>query len=429
MRALSERSRSIAPPDKMLRLHDNLMWIIWFAVLLMAESSLAAKEIGPQANLCAEINSLEPGETLVLRPGDYRGPCRIRRGGSAGVPITIQAQDLLDRPRIVYDGQSSNVFEINADYVTLRGLKIGPTQRGIDGIRIRARAGVTVEDCEFTELGGIAIAANQTSLRGLTVRRNAINNSTATAMYFGCHDGVGCRISDLLVERNFIRAVDAPEPEIGYGIQVKLNSSGVIRDNVIADTKGPAIMIYGSTDTTQSSIVERNFATGSRTSSGILIGGGPARVQNNITSFNSEGGVALQDYANRGLLRNIIVANNTSFRNSRGEFLTPPSGKLSDVLLVKNVGVAVEGQRTFPGIRSGMTLRQNIDCTHAECFADPSAANFSPLSSSPLMTDGTLSDVDLPRDDYLGRPRGPAVKAGALEFAAPSLKLGIKLQP
>jgi hypothetical protein len=248
-------------------------------------------------------------------------------------------------------------------------------------------------------------------------------------MYFGCHDGAGCQITDLLVERNFIHGVDAPEPEIGYGIQVKLNSAGVIRDNVIADTKGPAIMIYGSMDTTQSSIVERNFVTGSRTSSGILIGGGPARVQNNIASFNAEAGVALQDYANRGLLRNIIVANNTSFKNSRGEFLAPASGKLSDVLLVKNVGVAVEGQRVFPAIRSGMTLRQNADCTHAECLADPSAANFSPLSSSPLMMDGTLSDVDLPRDDYFGRPRGQAVKAGALEFSAPPLNLGIKLEP
>lgn len=403
-------------------------YIVLIGILCPAYG-LSAKEIGPQANLCAEINALEPGETLTLRPGEYRGPCRIRRGGSAEAPITIQAQDALDRPQIVYDKQSSNVFEIEADYVSLRGLKLGPTQKGIDGIRIRAHAGVTVEDCEFTRLGGIAIAATQTSVRGLIVRRNVITESAATAMYFGCHDGVGCRISDLLVERNFIHGVDAPEPEIGYGIQIKLNSSGVIRDNVIADTKGPAIMIYGSMDAAQSSIVERNFATGSRTSSGILIGGGPARVQNNITSFNSEAGVALQDYANRGLLRNIILANNTSFRNSRGEFLAPASGKLSDVLLVKNVGVAVDGQRVFPGIRSGMTLRQNVDCTHAECFGDPSGANFSPLSSSPLMTDGALPDVDLPRDDYFGRPRGQAVKAGALEFSTPPLKLGIKLEP
>ena len=413
----------------MLHVQDNWTLLLCFVVLLIAKSSLAAKEIGPQANLCAEINGLEPGETLLLRPGDYRGPCRIRRGGSAGAPITIQAQDLLDRPRIVYDRLSNNGFEIDADHVIVRGLKIGPTQRGVDGIRIRANAGVVVEDCEFTQLGGIAIAANQTSLRGLTVRRNVINNSAATAMYFGCHDGASCHITDLLVERNFIHGVDAPDPEVGYGIQVKLNSAGVIRDNVIADTKGPAIMIYGSMDAAQSSIIERNFATGSRMSSGILIGGGPARVQNNITSFNSEAGVALQDYATRGLLRNIIVVNNTSFRNSRGEFLVPASGKLSDVLLAKNAGVAAEGQRMFPNIRSGIALKQNADCTHAECFADPSVANFSPLLSSPLMSDGTLSDVDLPRDDFLGRKRGHTVRAGALEFSAPPLKLVIKLQP
>jgi len=391
---------------------------------------LTAKEIGPQVNLCAEINGLEPGETLALRPGEYRGPCRIHRGGSAGSPIVVEAQSLTDRPRIVYEGPSSNVFEIDADYVTLRGLRIGPTRKNIDGVRIRSRYGVVIEDCEFSRLGGIAIAATHNSLRGLTARRNVVTDSAATAMYFGCHDGVNCQISDLLVELNFIHRVDAPDPEIGYGIQVKLNSTAIIRDNVIADTKGPGIMIYGSADAMQSSLVERNFATGSRTSSGILIGGGPARVQNNIASFNAEAGIALQDYANRGLLRKIVVANNTSFRNGRGEFIVPGSGQLADVLLVKNAAAALAGQRLFPGVRSGMTLRQNADCTHAECFADPSAANFSPLSSSPLAaTEGALPDVDLPRDDFLGRRRGEAVKAGALEFSAPPLKLGIKFQP
>ncbi len=390
---------------------------------------LHAKEITPQANLCAEINGLEPGATLALRPGEYRGPCRIRRGGAPGAPITVAAQDPLDKPRIVYDGQSSNVLEIDADYVTLRGLKIGPTQKGVDGVRIRAHAGVIVEDCEFSRLGGIAVAATQTSVRGLIARRNLIADSAATAMYFGCHDGAGCRISDLLVERNFIQHVDAPDPEIGYGIQVKLNSVGVIRDNVIADTKGPAIMIYGALDAAQTSRVERNFVTGSRTSSGILLGGGPARVQNNIATFNAEAGIALQDYANRGLLREIVLANNTSFKNGSGEFAIPASAQLADILMVKNAAVARNGQRAFPRVQSGVTLRQNADCTRADCFVDPAAADFSPALASALMGDGPVADSELPRDDYFGRPRGPAARPGALESAAPPLRLGIKLQP
>ena len=406
----------------------SLFHILYLAAIffVVIESRLAAREIGPEVNLCAEINSLEPGEILILRAGDYRGPCRIRRGGSASAPIAIEAQSLTDRPRIVYEGQSSNVFEIEADHVALRGLKIGPTKKNIDGVRIRAHAGVTIEDCEFSQLGGIAIAATQTSVRGLTVTRNVITDSAATAMYFGCHDGVNCQISDLLVERNFIHHVDAPEPEIGYGIQVKLNSTGIIRDNVIADTKGPAIMAYGSLESTQSSVIERNYVTSSRTSSGILIGGGPALVQNNITSFNFEAGIALQDYANRGLLRKIIVSNNTSFKNGRGEFLIPSAAKLAEVVLTKNAAAATENHRAFPSMQGGLMLRQNADCTRTDCFADPLAANFSPLPSSPLMASGAVPDTALPHDDYFGRRRSDATTAGALEFSAPPIKLGIK---
>jgi hypothetical protein len=44
-------------------------------------------------------------------------------------------------------------------------------------------------------------------------------------------------------------SVDAQEDEVGYGLQVKLNSTAVIRDNVIVDTKGPGIMVYGAGET------------------------------------------------------------------------------------------------------------------------------------------------------------------------------------
>ena len=76
-------------------------------------------------------------------------------------------------------------------------------------------------------------------------------------MYFGCHDGTWCILTDLVVERNYIRGVRASDPEIGYGFQVKLNSVAVIRDNVIVDTKGPGIMVYGAHNLTAVSVIER----------------------------------------------------------------------------------------------------------------------------------------------------------------------------
>ena len=253
-----------------------------------------------------------------------------------------------------------------------------------------------------------------------------MTDSGATAMYFGCHDGIGCQISNLLVERNFIRGVDAPDPEIGYGIQVKLNSVGGIRDNVIVDTKGPAIMVYGATDESKANVVERNFVAGSRTSSGILIGGGPALVRNNIASSNFEGGITLQDYANRGLLRKITIVHNSTFKSSAGELLVPSHARLTDVLLANNATQAKEGHRALPSDRSGLTLRGNVDCSAAACFVDPEGRNFSPVASSPLKRVREPSDILLPADDFYGRRRGESVVAGAVGLPGPPIMLGIK---
>ena len=390
-------------------------------------SSVGARLIGPDENFCRAINDPSSGDEILLRPGEYRGPCVIRRGGTPDRPLVIQAQEPNRRPRIIYDGDRANVLEIRADHVTIREIKIGPTSKNIDGIRIFADAGVTIEDCEFSQLGGIAIAATHTSVSGLTVRRNIVTDSMATAMYLGCHDGTECQISNLLVERNFIQRVDAPDPEIGYGIQIKLNSTAVVRDNVIADTKGPGIMVYGAQDSTKTSIVERNFITGSRKSSGILIGGGPVIVRNNIVSNNFEGGITLQDYGNRGLLKHITVVNNTSYRNISGEFVVPKSVKLSDVLYLNNAAAATEGGRALPTAQIGLRLVQNVDCSIAPCFANPAALNFSPLPSSSLILAGTKKQDALSPDDYFARSRNGPATAGAIAFpSSPPIALGVK---
>jgi len=91
----------------------------------------------------------------------------IRRGGSAEQPLVVRAKSMENRPRIVYEGSSANVIEVRADHVVLIGLAFGPTQRNVDGIRIRSNQDVGVIDCEFSGMGGIAVVANQSNLRGL----------------------------------------------------------------------------------------------------------------------------------------------------------------------------------------------------------------------------------------------------------------------
>jgi hypothetical protein len=386
-----------------------------------------AAEIGPEEEFCAAANAVPPGGELVLRPGDYQGPCTIVRGGAPGAPVVIRAADLQHRPRLVYTGRQANVLDVKADHVTIRGLALGPTSRDADGIRIFSRTDVTIEDCTFDHVGGIAVAATHNSIRGLVVRRNTIANSESTGMYFGCHEGIQCMVSGLVVEHNFISTIQAPEPEIGYGLQVKLNSSGVIRDNVIIDTKGPGIMVYGSWDLLSRSVVERNFVMGSRTSAGIVVGGGPVVVQNNVAVLNRGAGIGLEDYHGRGILRSIVVSHNTLYRNAEGGVTASSGARLRDVAIANNAVHTQQGSPAFPKGRADVDLAGNVDCTWALCFANAEGMDFGPVPGSLLQTPGSMRRTEwIPADDYFGTRRTLPPVPGAVQMSRGAIGLGPK---
>lgn len=399
-------------------------------LLVLAAATIAAPgskatETSPRSDWCAAIGRLSPGEELVLGPGDYPGPCTVSKGGTAAAPIVVRARDLMHRPRIVYRGRSSNVLNIAAGHVTIRGLEIGPTEESVDAIRIYAGSDVRLEDCRFVDLGGIAVVANNASLQRLTVRRNEVLRSRATGMYFGCHDGAGCALSDILVEQNYLNEVDAPDSEVGYGVQVKLNTSGVVRDNVVVKTKGPGIMVYGARDVSRRTVVERNFVMSSRTASGIVIGGGPAIVRNNVAILNAEAGIAVENYGRRGLLRDVVIVHNTVYGNAREGIRIPGEGSISAV--VGNNAIHWRtGTGTLPPPRPGLLMFGNADCTTARaCFVDPHVLDFSPLAL-PLgeaRVDGWAVD-----DDYFQRRRPHPPTAGAIERPGGALRLGVREQ-
>ncbi len=372
-------------------------------------------EIGPEADLCAALNQVEPGQELLLLPGDYRAGCTVRRGGRPGAPLVIRAADPGRPPRLTLPRADLNLLDIRADDVTIRGLVFEPPFPDTDGVRIISGNRITVEECRFIRLTGIAVVANHASVRGLTVRRNVITDSNATAMYFGCHDGITCTVTRLRVEGNYIQGLMAPDPEIGYGIEVKLNSSAVIRGNIIANTKGPGIMVYGSRDLTTTSLVERNFVRGSRTSSGIVVGGGPAVIRKNISAWNAQAGIALENYGQRGLLRGLVIAHNTVYSNGQGGITVPEHG-LVDAVVLNNGPHGTSRAPALPPIRPGLHLAGNVDCTWAPCFAHPEGVDFSPFPGSLLVNPGVLSGGDsIPVDDFFGARRSVPPTAGAVE--------------
>jgi hypothetical protein len=387
-----------------------------------ALSPVFARQVAPGVDICAEMNRLNPGEELALLPGRYKGPCAIRVSGTAQSPVIIRSADPGRPAVLVYTGRTANVLDIRADHVVVRGLAFESVHPEADGIRIYARNHVVVEDCQFTNLGGIAVVANHHSARGIVVRRNIVKQSRATAMYFGCHDGNACVIEDLVIEGNYIHGVTAPDPLIGYGIQIKLNSVASVRDNVVVDTKGPGIMVYGARDTSSVSVIERNFVQGSK-NAGIVIGGGPARVYNNIAVGNAQGGIQLYDYGKRGLLRNIVVRHNTLVANEQGALVLTGVEK-AEAEIAFNAVAGPSGKAALPEASDKLVLKENRDCSHAACFASPEHLNFSPVESSILL--GVQDKTSSPGDDFFGRIRGAKRAAGAVEPGGAAIHFGIK---
>jgi hypothetical protein len=300
----------------------------------------------------------------------------------------------------------------------------------VDAIRGRSADDLIVEECTFESLGGIAVAASHRSEgRGPTIRRNRMVNSGATAIYIGCHDGVRCRLAEVRIEENVIHGVDAPDPQIGYGIQLKLNSWGWIRGNVVVGTKGPGIMVYGATSPDRVTVIERNAVFGSRRSGSIVLGGGPAIVRNNIVAGSAEGGIQLEDYGQRGLLRDIAVVHNTVYGNAGGGITIPNSARVTQVWLVNNAVHAPAGTPGFPAAEGQIVNRGNLVCSVA-CFRDPSAGDFSPRPDSPLVRGGVMETAEwMPGDDFAGARRSLSPSVGAIERETRPVPLGWVAMP
>jgi hypothetical protein len=307
----------------------------------------------------------------------------------------------------------------NVAYVILRGFSFAPTQSAVDAIRFLQANDVIIEGNSFTGIGGISVSANSGSTQRITVRRNTFRDLKSTVLYFGNHDGTCCYASELLIEGNLIDGVTVPDPYIGYGLEVKLNSYGTVRDNTIYRTKGPGIMFYGSNRGDPPSIAEGNYVEGSRTEAGIVIGGGPAIVRNNVLVGNTYGGVSAQNYAGRGLQRDVWIVHNTMMNNADSGINVQGWSSGANNVIAYNATLPRSGTSALRPTSPIGTILGNVTCTSADsCFVNgaPPPYDLWPTSASPLLdTAGAGIEPWRPDDDFMGVVRGNAADVGAFE--------------
>jgi hypothetical protein len=383
--------------------------------------------VGPTDSWCSTINGAAPGTTIILLAGNYSSPCRINASGTASAPITVRSESSSASQRAVmtYGGNTSNVIDISGSFLVLQWLSFNPTQDGVDAIRIHTGHDIVIQENWFTGIGGICVVYNDNgSVQRVTVRGNVMKNLSSTAMYFGCHDGVACHATELLIEGNLVDGVFSSSPNtVGYALEIKLNSYGTVRDNTMYRTKGPCITIYGSDRGDPPSIVEGNYVEASQNDAGINISGGPAIVRNNIAIGNANGGIWAQDYNGRGLQKNVWIVNNTVLNNSGAGIIVQNWASGNGNVLAFNAIAPKSGMNALSPSSPAGTVMGNITCSPASsCFDQPNTAPYDlwPLSGGPLIgAAGSGSEPWRVTDDFMGVPRGSAADVGAFQRTGP----------
>ena len=406
------------------------MRVILLPLLLSATTfSIAATiEITPADNFEASAAALNPGDELVLGGGTYLFDenITVSVNGTAAQPITIRARDG-EQPILQQATANHNALEINSSaYLVFRGIEV---TGGSHGIRLINSDYITIEDCEIHETGDVALSANSGgTYDGLRLLRNHIHhtNGTGEGMYLGCNNDA-CRISNSLIEGNYIHHTNRATVSQGDGIEIKEGSFGnTVRNNVIHDTLYPGILLYSTVGNGAQNIVEGNVIW--NVSDNTMQVAADAIIRNNIILGN----VAFQAHQSgspsniefvhntvinsgnilsvRNITGPVLIANNAVYSQSLAINLI--SGNINQVTLAGNVGTG-----GIAGASNGYTEGAGI----ATDFVQANYSGNPPIDLYPGPASALVGAADtrfLTTDDFNGTSRADGDVAGAYHYVA-----------
>ncbi len=426
----------------------------------------------PGDSINSKINSMGPGDTLILNPGTYNtaGVTMMLITNKVGRPDAWYTIKAVQPGTVVIKGNSGrNTCEMrNSAYWRFENLVLDGQGLASDGIKATVNTGVPDTDwCHDIVIDGVemrnlpnAAVNTQVTVWNLTVR-NCWFHDVGLAGYLGSPDHVQ-QIINLVWEHNLV------ERTYGYGMQVKAQNvrSGLtlgqtpgleftswgwrIKDNVYMRTSPPASSARpcllvdagpasgsGSTDlaTIDGNVVLAQTADSTADNAFQLSGN--LRVINNIL-MNCKGSTAIRiGFHDITYPRQVEVINNTVFidGSSGGPCLAVSSLQSGYTQVIANnafirgsTSTMAVSASVLPGtivtnniVRgtgavAGMTtITAPVDRIFASTTDVPGTADFYPVAGSPLLDAG--SNTYASADDFNGiaRPQGTGVDVGAYE--------------
>jgi hypothetical protein len=167
------------------------------------------------------LSRLQPGDRLLLDPGDYRRGLPLSNlSGRPGQPIIIEAVDPAAPPRFIARPGANTVSLVDVRYLVLRHLELDGRNVPVDAVKAEGHS----HFADFITLEHLFIHDHAVSQQnvgistkcpafGWVVRGNRIER-VGTGMYFGDSDGSDSFMSGV-IEGNRVSET------LGYNLQIK----------------------------------------------------------------------------------------------------------------------------------------------------------------------------------------------------------------
>jgi hypothetical protein len=205
--------------------HTKKWSVILFCLLIFTGQAVGAQNIisATPADYLDKLRNLQPGDTLLLEPGNYDDPSDVpglpffNMHGEPGKPIIVTGPDAGPRPVILGRSTHNTVRFENASYIIVKNIEIDGRDLGTDGIKGQGISHhITLANILIRGVGD-ARATNGISTKATAWNwevRNCTILRPGTGIYFGESTGDSPFIAGI-IENNLV--VDS----IGYAMQIK----------------------------------------------------------------------------------------------------------------------------------------------------------------------------------------------------------------
>lgn len=310
---------------------------------VLAGTAAAADYRADAGNYRDQLRRLQPGDRLLLEPGDYlQGLPLHRLSGLAGQPIVIEAADPSAPPRFIARPRANTVSLVDVRHVVVRHLELDGRNLPVDAVKAEGHS----RYADFVTLEHLHIhdhAASQQTVGistkcpafGWVVRHNRIER-VGTGMYFGDSDGSDPFVAGVIEGNRISRT-------LGYNLQIKhqkIRPPGgadrrdtVIRYNVFSKQDalpGPLArpnLLLGHVPLTGAGSEDRYLVYGNlflhNPSEALLQAEGRVAVYDNVFINGSGDAVRIQPHndvpRDMAIFSNTVLASGTGIRVRQGE--------------------------------------------------------------------------------------------------------------